>query len=78
MSSYGDKLPSAELQRRAAAIIEEKLATMTPRQLAAMKRLVSEMGRKGGLASAAKLTPEQRQERARKAVVARWSRRAAR
>ncbi len=50
---------------------------MTPRQRAWAK-LVSEMGRKGGMASAAKLTPEQRQERARKAVVARWSRRAPR
>ena len=47
----------------------------TPRQRA-WARLVSEMGRKGGKASAKALTPEQRKERARKAGVARWSRRA--
>jgi hypothetical protein len=46
---------------------------MTPRQLAAYKRLCSEMGRKGGLASSARLTPEQRQERARAAGNARWA-----
>ena len=48
---------------------------MTPRQRA-WKRLVAEMGRKGGKASAAALTPEQRSERARRAVTARWSKRA--
>ena len=47
----------------------------TPRQRA-WKRLVSEMGRKGGKASAAALTPAQRTARARNAVAARWSKRA--
>jgi hypothetical protein len=46
--------------------------TTTPKQRA-WARLVSEMGRKGGKASAANLTPEQRTERARKAVAARWA-----
>ena len=36
---------------------------------------VVEFARKGGKASAKKLTPEQRSEKARKAAKARWSRR---
>mgnify|MGYP001559346334 CR=1 FL=1 len=36
---------------------------------------VADMARKGGLASAAKMTPEQRRKRAAKAAKARWSKR---
>ena len=39
--------------------------------------MVAEMGRKGGIASAKALTPEQRKARARKAVAARWAKRTA-
>ena len=45
---------------------------LTPRQRA-WKRMVVEMGRKGGIASAKALTPGQRKARARNAVAARWS-----
>ena len=38
-------------------------------------RYAVEFARKGGKASAKKLTPEQRSEKARKAAKARWSRR---
>ena len=41
----------------------DAIAKLTPRQRA-YKRIVAEMGRKGGKASAAALTPEQRQARA--------------
>ena len=51
-----------------------KPAKLTPRQRA-WKRLVSEMGRKGGKASAAALTKEQRTARARHAVAVRWKKR---
>jgi hypothetical protein len=37
--------------------------------------LLVELGRQGGKASAAKLTPEQRREKARKAALTRWIRR---
>ena len=37
----------------------------------------SEMGRLGGLATSAKLTPEQKSEKGRKAVMARWAKRKA-
>ena len=44
------------------------------------RKYLAKLGRKGGLkggpARAAAMTPEQRSESARKAVVARWSRRA--
>ena len=46
----------------------------TPRQRS-WKRIVAEMGRKGGIASAKALTPEQRKARAQKAVAARWEKR---
>lgn len=46
---------------------------MTDRQREAWRRAISEMGRKGGKASAKALTPEQRTERARRAVAARWA-----
>jgi hypothetical protein len=36
---------------------------------------VAAIGRLGGIAHAAKLTPEQRSENARRAVVARWAKR---
>ncbi len=39
---------------------------------------VAQMGKKGGLASAANLTPAERSERARKAVKARWDKAKAR
>jgi hypothetical protein len=34
---------------------------------------LTEIGRRGGMASAKKLTPQQRSEKARKAVMARWA-----
>jgi hypothetical protein len=39
-----------------------------------IKRVMSELGRRGGLASSAARTPEERSETARKAVTARWDR----
>jgi hypothetical protein len=40
-----------------------------------MRRLGKKGGAKGGTARAAKLTPEERRESARKAALARWRRR---
>ncbi|MBZ5532786.1 MAG: hypothetical protein LAO20_15255 [Acidobacteriia bacterium] len=37
------------------------------------KRVLRAMGSLGGKASAAKLTPEERKEKARKAIQARWA-----
>ncbi|MGH9529270.1 MAG: hypothetical protein ACRD2S_05045 [Terriglobales bacterium] len=46
-----------------------KIQTMSPKNAAAVA-----LGRKGGQARAENLTPEQRSESARKAVLARWAR----
>jgi len=40
-----------------------------------LSRHLSKLGKKGGLATANKLTPEQRSASARKAAVARWAKR---
>lgn len=39
-----------------------------------LRAAMREMGRRGGIASRASLTPEQRKENAKKAVAARWKR----
>jgi len=68
----------ADLNRLAAAIVGEATDETSPavhrQKNAAAVELGRAGGRKGGKARAAKLTPAERSEAARKAAKARWSR----
>lgn len=46
---------------------------LTGREQAAISRIARQLGRRGGRAAAANMTPRQRQLRAKKAARARWS-----
>jgi len=52
------------------------MAKVPPELREYLSKLGKKGGKKGGPARAAKMTPEQRSESARKAVMARWGKRA--
>jgi hypothetical protein len=63
---------ASEIVKAATEGEREPELKLTPEQHAA-RLLGSKGGKKGGIARAAKLTPEQRREIARRAAQARWS-----
>lgn len=64
----------ADLNRLAAAIVGEATDETPPEPESQQVRAGRKGGAKGGKARAAKMTPEERSETARKAARARWSR----
>jgi hypothetical protein len=79
MPNRSSKHRPADLNRLAASIVGEAVGDTQPLEKPEKNAAAVELGRKGGLvggkARAAKLTPEQRSEIAKKAAAARWSRR---
>lgn len=63
----------ADLNRLAAAIVGDATDETPPRQETAEMRAGRAGGRKGGKSRAARMTPEQRSEAARRAANTRWA-----
>ncbi len=61
-----------DLTRRVMNDLNEALSTLEEKSHSAAQELGKLGGSKGGIARAAKLSPERRSEIARKAVMARW------
>jgi hypothetical protein len=62
----------ADLNRLAAAIVEDATDETPPETESQQARAGRYGGRKGGAARAARMTPEERSQAARKAAKARW------
>ena len=67
----GEKRPADAVSR---AVMVAKIATSEIEETIELSSAAAELGRKGGKARAAKMTPERRAEIARKAAAKRWGR----